>query len=135
MFLILDPMSMIKAVGRQDGFIGTWGGLLNIPQATGGLILIFTVEDQVIPFTVILTLMIAGQIHKRAPFSRLTGICHLPWLAMLPWLTWRLISVEHSTILAAWLVYVAGTIMVSLTFDIFDIFRFIRGDEKFSWAE
>jgi hypothetical protein len=80
-------------------------------------------------------LMIAGQIHKRAPFSRLTGICHLPWLAMLPWLIWRLIIVEHFAILAAWLIYVAGTIMVSLTFDIFDIFRFIRGDEKFSWAE
>ncbi|MGI9393228.1 MAG: hypothetical protein ACR2OY_01145 [Boseongicola sp.] len=135
MFLFLDPIRMIQDIRSQGGFIGTWGGLLNIPQLIGGLFFVFYIEGLVILLTVILTLMIAGQIHKRAPFSRLIGICHLPWLALLPWLIWRLSAIVHPTLLFAWLIYVAVTIAVSLVFDIFDIYRFFRGDKKFAWAE
>ena len=126
---------MIQDIRSLGGFIGIWGGLLNIPQVLGGILFIRTVEGQVILAAVILTLIVAGQIHRRARFSRIIGICHLPWLATLPWLVWRLISVEHASFLKVWLVYVAVTIAISLLFDILDVTRFLQGDTKFSWAK
>jgi hypothetical protein len=86
MFLFLDPLKMIREIRGLGGFIGTWGGLLNIPQVIGGLLFIRSLEGQIILVTAIFTLVVAGQIHKRAKFSRMIGICHMPWLAMLPWL-------------------------------------------------
>ena len=116
MFLLLDPIRMIRDIRKQGLAIYAWGGLLNIPQLIGGLIFIATIEGQVILATVILTLVIAGQIHRRMRFSRLIGICHLPWLALLPWLVYRLQNFEHSLPLNIWAYYVAATIFISLIF-------------------
>jgi len=135
MYLFLDPLKMIRDINSLGGFIGTWGRLLNIPQIIGGLLFIWAIEGQAILLTVILTLLVAGQIHKRARFSRLIGICHLPWLVLLPWIIWRLVSVDHELYLQIWLAYVAITISISLVFDIYDVGKFMRGDRVFAWAK
>ncbi len=106
-----------------------------MPQILGGLIFAATVEGQIVFVVVILTLLIAGQIHKREPYSRLTGICHLPWVAMLPWLIWRMINFDQSAIAVGWMIFVAVTISISLVFDALDIFRYFRGEKKFDWAD
>ena len=134
MFLFLDPISMIRDIRRQGLGIWIWGGLLNIPQLIGGLFFIRTIEGQVILVTIILTLVVAGQIHKRTPFSRLIGMCHLPWLALLPWLVYRLNYFEHLLQLRIWVYYVAAAILISLFFDALDIYRYMRGEKSFSWA-
>lgn len=135
MFLFLDPLKMIREIRGLGGFIGTWGGLLNIPQIIGGLLFIRSIEGQVILVTAIFTLVVAGQIHKRAKFSRIIGICHLPWLAMLPWLIWRLIAFDQGPFITLWLVYVAVTVAISLWFDVFDVRKFLKGDKVFAWAK
>lgn len=135
MFLFTDAYAMISVIRAQEGFIGKWGGLLNIPQMIGGLIFIWTIEGQVVLASVILTLMVAGQIHKRTPFSRLIGICHLPWLIMAPWLAHRVLDHEHGLMLKAWLIYVLITVTISLIFDVMDVWRFLRGDKTFAWAK
>lgn len=135
MFLITDALAMIRSIRRQEGFIGHWGGLLNIPQFIGGLIFIGTIEAQVVLVLVILTLMVAGQIHKRTPFSRLTGVCHLPWLAMAPWLGHRILAHDHGPVLKIWLVYVTTTVIISLIFDAMDLWRYARGERTFAWAK
>lgn len=135
MFLLLDPIKMIRDIRGQGLAIYVWGGMLNIPQLIGGLIFIASIEGQVILATVVLTLVIAGQIHRRWRFSRLIGICHLPWMALLPWLVYRLQNFEHSVPLKIWAYYVTATIFISLIFDIFDIYRYSRGEKTFSWAK
>jgi len=135
MFLLLDPIKMIRDIRSQGWAIFAWGGLLNIPQLIGGLLFITALEGQVILATIVLTLVIAGQIHKRKRFSRLVGICHLPWLALLPWLVYRLQNFEHSVALKSWAYYVAATILISLIFDVLDVYRYVRGDKTFSWAK
>ncbi len=135
MFLLFDAIRMIRDIRTQGLAIFLWGGLLNIPQMVGGLIFISTIEGQLILATLILTLVVAGQIHKRSRFSRLVGICHLPWLVLLPWLVYRLLSFEHSVVLKGWAYYVAATILVSLIFDILDLYRYVRGEKTFSWAK
>jgi hypothetical protein len=101
----------------------------------GGLVFIWAIEGQVVLLTIILTLVVAGQIHKRTPFSRLIGICHLPWMVMLPWVVWRLATVSHDIYLQVWLGYVVVTVLISLVFDVFDLARFLRGDKVFAWAK
>ena len=77
MFLLLDAIRMIRDIRTKGIAIRIWGGLLNLPQLFGGLVFMNTMEGSVVFVTAIFTLLVAGQIHKQAPFSRLTGLCHL----------------------------------------------------------
>jgi len=135
MFLFVDAVNMIRDIRSKGTAIGLWGALLNMPQLIGGLIFVLTIEGQVILGTVILTLAVAGQIHKRQPFSRLIGICHLPWLLLLPWLAYKIQITDHGVLMKSWLVYVAATIFISLIFDILDVYRYVRGEKTFSWSD
>lgn len=135
MYFLTDALKMVSDIKTKGIVIYLWGGLLNIPQVVGGLIFIRTVEGLVILLTVLFTLAVAGQIHKRKPFSRGIGICHLPWLVMLPWLLWRIISVEHSPVQSYWMIYVAIVVSVSLIFDVNDVIRYARGSKTFAWSD
>ena len=126
---------MIADIGRTSRVIFFWGGALNIPQLIGGLIFLNHIEAQVILPVAIVTLLVAGQIHKKSSFSRLIGLCHLPWLAMLPWLIYRLASYEHDIWLELWLSYTAITIAISLIFDIADVYRYVKGQGTFAWSD
>lgn len=130
-----DAHSMISEIRAQPGPIGIWGAALNIPQLIGGVIFIFTPEGLAILICELAALAIAGQIHKRERFSRLTSICHLPWLILLPWLHWRMLTTDHSALLMLWLLYVTMTIAISLYFDARELLRYLRGDKRFAWAK
>jgi hypothetical protein len=136
MVLIKDAINMIRDI-RGTGnskAIRIWGPLLNVTQLLGGLVFIMQIEGQVVLMTLILTLVVAGQIHKNTPYSRLTGLCHLPWLALLPWLIYRLLTVEHTIYFQVWGYFVVILIEISLVFDVMDVYRYIRGQKIFSWS-
>ncbi|KPK17655.1 MAG: hypothetical protein AMJ67_12580 [Betaproteobacteria bacterium SG8_41] len=134
MNLLRDALLMIRDIGKASRVVNIWGALLNVPQLIGGLVFITTAEGQLVLATLILTLVVAGQIHKKTPFSRLIGLCHLPWLALLPWLIDRLLTIEHPVQLQVWGYYVAATISISLVFDVLDVYRYAKGQRTFSWA-
>lgn len=135
MFLLLDALRMIRDIRRQGLVIDLWGALLNIPQLVGGLVFIAAIEAQLILAAEIVALAVAGQIHRRQRFSRLIGLCHLPWLVLLPWLGHRLMAHDHAPMLRLWLYYVAVTMLVSLVFDLADVWRYARGQRSFAWAK
>ncbi len=135
MFLLIDAFRMIRDVGRSSRAVNIWGGLLNIPQLIGGLLFISVFEAQVILITLIITLSVAGQIHKRTPFSRLIGLCHIPWLMLLPWLLYQLHTETFTLIFQVWAYYLAVTIAISLLFDTLDVYRYTQGQKTFSWSE
>jgi hypothetical protein len=134
MKLLLDPFRMIRDIGRASRAVNAWGAALNVPQVVGGVLFLTTLEGQLVLATVIATLIVAGQIHRKMPFSRLIGLCHIPWLALLPWLVVRLLVQEHSIALQLWGYYVAMTIAISLVFDAIDVYRFTKGQKTFAWA-
>ena len=78
MALISDALNMIGDIRNVGGGVSVWGRVLNIPQIVGGLAFITSAEGVIVLVTVLLTLAVAGQIHKTAPFSRLTGMCSRP---------------------------------------------------------
>lgn len=134
MHLVRDALLMIRDVRRTSRAVDIWGALLNVPQLVGGLVLITAPEARLVLATVVVTLVVAGQIHRKTPFSRLIGLCHVPWLGLLPWLLYRLHYREHSLQLQIWGYYVAVTIAISLIFDAFDVYRYARGQKTFAWA-
>jgi len=134
MYFLRDALLMIRDIGNTSRVVYVWGALLNVIQLIGGFVFITTLEGQVVLATLILTLGVAGQIHRKTPFSRLIGICHVPWVALLPWLIYRLQTVEHPVELQIWGYYVAATIAVSLMFDALDVYRYAKGQRTFSWA-
>ncbi|MCP4294852.1 MAG: hypothetical protein GY786_04540 [Proteobacteria bacterium] len=134
MFLIKDLMTMIRDIRSASKGIGIWGRALNVPQILGGLILLNTLEGATVFVTVIGTLIIASQIHKRLYFSRLIGLCHIPWLILAPWLTYRLQSTKLGLSTEVWLTYVVVTMFISLLFDIYDVVRYLKGSKTFEWS-
>ena len=133
--VLLDAFRMIADIRRTNRSVDIWGGCLNIPQFIGGLIFITYIEGQLILTLVVVTLLVAGQIHKKSPFSRLIGLCHIPWLLLLPWLVYRLMNYEHPVWLEIWLYYTSVTIAISLIFDAWDIRRYYKGQKTFAWAD
>jgi len=134
MNLITDAFKMIRDIRGTTRAIRAWGGLLNMTQIVGGVLFIVYLEAQIVLATVLVTLMIAGQIHKRTPFSRLTGLCHVPWLALLPWLLYRLQTEEHDLYFSSWGYAVCLLIFVSLVFDVLDVVRYANGARTFAWS-
>lgn len=131
---VRDAFAMIRDIGRASRVVNAWGAALNVPQLIGGLVFVATIEGQLVLASLILTLVVAGQMHKRTPFSRLIGMCHIPWLALLPWLVYRLQTTEHSVALQIWGYYVAVVIAISLAFDAIDVYRYSKGEKTFAWA-
>lgn len=74
--LIRDSFAMITDLRRNAPGIGHWGAALNIPHVVGGLIFIQQLEALLVLVTCVVSVMVAAQIHKRAPYSRLTSIVH-----------------------------------------------------------
>jgi len=134
LYLVRDALRMISDIRKTSRVVDAWGALLNVPQLIGGLVFITSIEGQLVLATLIFTLIVAGQIHKKTPFSRLIGLCHLPWLPLLPWLVYRLQTVEHSDPLQVWGYYVTVVIAISLIFDAVDVYRYRKGEKTFSWA-
>jgi hypothetical protein len=133
-YLLRDVFLMVRDIGNKSRVVYVWGALLNVTQLIGGLVFITTLEGQVVLATLILTLVFAGQIHRRTPFSRLIGLCHIPWVALLPWLIYRLQTIEHPLALQIWGYYVSSTISISLMFDALDVYLYAKGQRTFSWA-
>jgi len=133
MFLVSDVFAMIRDIRVASRVVNAWGAALNLPQLVGGVVFAGRLEGQLVLATAIVTLVIAAQIHKRSPFSRLTGLCHLPWLALAPWLFFRLQSADGDAPFRVWGYYVVATMAISLAFDAFDVVRHVRGAKKFAW--
>jgi hypothetical protein len=132
--MVGDVLKMIRDIRSASPLVDAWGAALNLPQIVGGLLLLGTLEGRLVLGTVLLTLVLASHIHKRAPFSRSIALCHLPWLALAPWLFHRLQSTSHGTAFQLWGYYVLVTILISLVLDGHDLFLYWRGATTYAWS-
>ncbi|WP_416898342.1 MAG: hypothetical protein ACMVY4_00960 [Minwuia sp.] len=126
MFLFADIFRMIRDITRQAGWVGPWGAALNIPQFVGAAIFFDQPAGWIVAATNLLALMVAGQIHRRNPFSRLTSIVHLPWLALCPYLSAALASAESWQAFHWWIAYTAATMTASLAMDAYNLRLYLR---------
>ncbi len=110
--------------------IDIWGAILNVPLILGGLVFVATVEGALVLATTLLSLVVAPAMHKRRPLSRLMGLSHLPWLALIPALAWWLATRAHGVVFQVWLAYAIVVMTVSVVFDAVDLWRYLATDNK-----
>jgi len=118
MFLYTDTKQMIDDINNRSFWFGLWGASLNVPQVIGGVIFLPRLEAALILIACVASVMVAAQMHKRMPFTRLTSWVHLPWIPLLPYLVSSLIEEGIGTLFGVWLTYVTVTIALSLVLDI-----------------
>ena len=129
MFLITDTKRMIDDIKKSSFWFGLWGAALNIPQVIGGVLFLPRLEAILILIACVGSVMVAAQMHKRAPLTRLTSWVHLPWLALLPYLAHSLLIEGVSTPFGLWLAYVAAVIAISLILDVRNLWLFYFTDQ------
>jgi len=127
--MIGDALTMIRDLNAGPRAVARWGAALNLPQLIGGPVFFWRWEGPAVFAACAAAVLIAGQIHKRRPFSRLTSVSHVFWLPLLPALAWSLQRADG--VFSIWLGYVAATIAVSLALDAWNLVLYARGDRAF----
>jgi len=133
---IRDVKSMIDDLNRTSPFMRVWGPLLNFPMVIGGLFFISHFESVMILGTCIGTVLVAAQIHKRAPFTRLSSLVHVVWLPLFPYLVQVLIDRGVADLYSAWLAFVTLTMGICLALDALNIALYLSSsNNKYEGAD
>ncbi|MBT3791127.1 MAG: hypothetical protein HN725_12975 [Alphaproteobacteria bacterium] len=78
----------------------------------------------------VITVMIAGQIHRKERFSRLTSLCHVLWLPLAPFMIEALLSADLTSWYGIWLVYVSATMTICLVLDVWNVGKYIFAEDR-----
>lgn len=130
MLLFTDLFKMINDIRRKSFWLGKWGQFLNFPMLFAPIFFHASKVVWIVFVCNLVAVLIAAQIHKKTPFSRLTSICHLAWLPMFYFMFAAFQYPKTTSFLKGWLYYVAITVTISLALDIFNLFKFAIGDRS-----
>ena len=127
---IADFLAMRRDIAARSKLIDLWGFFLNVPTLIGGLFFLYEPAGISVAAAIIVSLLIAIEIHKRRPLSRLTGFCHvvfLPVIALLAVEVWQGLA---ATAFGLWSVYCLVLMSVCVLLDAFDLFRYFVWDNQ-----
>lgn len=117
-----DIWVWFNAMGTLPWTIRLWATFYPLPQIIGGLIFIQTLPGAIIFGGRILSGIIASQIHKRSPFSKLMGpVGHAHWVLILPYLIYELTTQDLSAPLFWFISYVTVTTLISGVIDMIEL--------------
>lgn len=127
MSIFKDIWHWFNAMGTLPWTIRLWACFYPLPQIIGGLIFIQTWPGLIILAGRILSGIIASQIHKRAPFSKLMGpVGHAHWLIIVPYLIYTLSAEDLSPALFWFIFYVVATTLISAVIDVLELRRYLQ---------
>ena len=107
--------------------------MLNVPTLLGGLIFLNEPVGVTVAGAIIVSLVIASQIHKRTPMSRLAGLCHIVFIPAIVLLAFQARSVSAIAVYDIWVVYSLVMMSICVLIDLFDLYRyFVRGNQTYS---
>ncbi len=88
------------------------------------------IEAQVV--LAVTAIAVVGQtvIYQRIGFTRILGSTHVLWVPMFAWMATRIDTIMGDPALAAWLILLFATNMVSIVVDTIDAVRFMRGERS-----
>ncbi len=122
---VKDARNMILDLNRVSPFLRIWGPALNVPHVVGGLVFIGRYEAALVLATSVFSVVVAAQIHKRSPFSRLTSLVHIVWLPLFPLLLEVLMTEGAVGAFGIWLAYVVVTMAISLVLDAWNLILYV----------
>ena len=127
MSLFKDIWIWFNAMGTLPWSIRLWAILYPLPQILGGLYFIGSYPGLIILLGRILSGVIASQIHKRAPFSKLMGpVGHAHWVLITPYLIHQLATQDLSPPLFGFIAYVVATTLISLVIDVIELRTYLK---------
>jgi hypothetical protein len=122
-----DIWIWFNAMGTLPWTIRLWATFYPLPQIIGGLVFIQTAPGLIIFLGRILSGIIASQIHKRAPFSKLMGpVGHAHWVLITPYLIHQLTTQGLSPPLFWFIAYVVATTLISLVIDVLELRTYLK---------
>ncbi|MEM7329195.1 MAG: hypothetical protein AAF437_10675 [Pseudomonadota bacterium] len=125
--MLKDLVVWFNAMGTLPWTIRLWAFFYPLPQIIGGLIFVQTMPGMVILIGRILSGIVASQVHKRSPFSKLMGpVGHAHWLLIVPYLVYQLATQTLSPELYAFILYVIVTTLISAVIDIKEVRTYLR---------
>ena len=125
--MIKDLIIWFKAMHTLPWNIRVWACLYPLPQMIGGLLFINTLPGFVILVGRILSGIVASQVHKRSPFSKLMGpVGHAHWLLIVPYLAYELTTRDLSTPLYWFIGYVITTTLISAVIDVRELLTYLN---------
>ena len=86
------------------------------------------IEAQVVLAVTAVAVVAQTLIYQRTGFTRILGSTHVLWVPMFAWMATRIDTIMGEPDLAAWLLVLFATNMVSLVVDTIDAVRFLRGE-------
>lgn len=127
MTIFKDVGIWFNAMGTLPWGIKLWACLYPLPQIIGGLFFIQTLPGVVILAGRILSAIVASQIHKQSPFSKLMGpVGHAHWLLIMPYLVYELTTQSLSAPLFWFVSYVVGTTLISSIIDVRELLAYLK---------
>jgi len=130
---IADFTAMRKDIQAESRLIGLWGFMLNVPTLLGGLYFANHTEGMAVIASILVSLLIAIQIHKRTPLSRLMGLCHLVFIPTIILLGMQAGQSPLTTAFGIWSTYSLVLMSICVLIDAFDLYRyFVQGNRTYS---
>lgn len=133
MTIFKDIWVWFNAMGTLPWTIRLWACFYPLPQIIGGLIFIQTLPGFVIFAGRVVSGVVASQVHKRSPFSKLMGpVGHAHWILIIPYLVFELTTQELSPELFWFVSYVIATTLISAIIDVLELRTYLkRGHVEF----
>lgn len=126
---MFNPVSEFMAMRRQiearSRLIGLWGFILNVPILVGGLVFINRPAGGITAAAIVVSLLIAILINKRAPMSRLMGLCHVAFLPAIYVLAQEFEPGPLDRPYMLWVAYSLVLMSVCVLIDLFDLYRYL----------
>ena len=133
MTIFRDIWVWFNAMGTLPWTIRLWACFYPLPQIIGGMIFIQTLPGVIILAGRVVSGIVASQIHRRSPFSKLMGpVGHAHWILIVPFLVYELSTQDLSPALFWFISYVIGTTLISGVIDVLELRTYLkRGHVEF----
>jgi hypothetical protein len=130
---VADFIAMRKDIQAQSKLIGVWGFMLNVPTLLGGLYFADHLEGVAVITSILVSLLIATQIHKRTPLSRLMGLCHVVFIPTIILFAMQTGQTPLTMPFGIWSTYSLVLMSICVLIDAFDLYRyFVQGNRTYN---
>jgi hypothetical protein len=130
---VADFIAMRKDIQAESRLISIWGFLLNVPTLLGGLYFANHLEGMAVIASILVSLLIATQMHKRTPLSRLMGLCHVVFIPTIILFAMQVGQTPLTTPFGIWSTYSLFLMSICVLIDAFDLYRyFVQGNRTYS---
>ena len=122
------PLDFMRTMFVNGVGLAVWISLLLLVNIVVPLVVIRTVEGQLVLAAMVLGALTQMVIFRSQGFVRLLGIGHIYWVPLLPWLWIRL---DRSVPLEPFSIWMAAVIVLNgaaLVIDVSDVWRYVSGE-------